>query len=75
MINTKRKDIKMKTLLKGIKKRLEIGHLNGAYFLTHNEAMMIQSEWLKIFGTGGCDCYPYTTEMDMYQDLLEHYNI
>ena len=64
----------MKALLKKVKTRLE-NKTDHRYFLNHHEAIIIQSDWLKIFGTGGCDCYPYTTEMDMYQDLCEHYNI
>ena len=60
----------MKKLLRQILK----DKLNG-YVLSHHQAIMIQGEWLKLFGTGGCDCYPYTTEKDMLDDLLDHYKV
>ena len=47
---------------------------NGLIMSTHQIAM-VQGTWLKLFGTGGCDCYPYISEADMINDLLEHFNI
>lgn len=43
--------------------------------ISHSQAIKVQSDWLRLFGTGGCDCYPYTTENDMFKDLCQHYNI
>ena len=43
--------------------------------LSHHQAMRIQSEWLKLFGTGGCDSYIYISESDMLKDLLKEYNL
>ncbi len=60
----------MRKLLKAIKENRKNG-----YVMTHREAMMVQSDWLRLFGCGGCDCYPYTTEFDMASDLMDHYNI
>jgi hypothetical protein len=33
----------------------------------------VLSKWLKLYGMGGCDCYPYTTFWDMVNDLLFYY--
>jgi len=44
------------------------------YTISHHQAMMIQSQWLKLFGSEYC-YYPYTTETDMLKDLLEHYKL
>ena len=43
--------------------------------MSQHQAMMVQGTWLKLFGTGGCDCYPYVSEIDMLNDLLEYFNI
>lgn len=58
----------MRKLLHKIKNR-KSGHC-----LSVHQSAMVQSQWLKLFGTDGC-YYPYTTELDMLADLLEHYNI
>jgi hypothetical protein len=59
----------MKKLLKQILKDRKKGLV-----LSHHQAMMVQSEWLKLFGTGGC-YYPNRSESNMLKDLLEEYNI
>ncbi len=43
--------------------------------MDHHEAVMVQTDWVKIFGSAGCDCYPYITEDEMLKDLLDHYTI
>ena len=43
--------------------------------MSQHQAMMVQGTWLKLFGTGGCDCYPYVSEIDMLNDLLEYFDI
>jgi len=66
----------MKALLRKINKRIDdVDNVHYNHFLSTHEAAMINSAWLQIFGTGGCDCYPYTSELDMFNDLLEHYNL
>lgn len=59
----------MKKLLKEIIKDRE----NGLVMSNHQSAM-IESEWLKIFGIGGC-YYPDVTLNDMFKDLLDHYKV
>ena len=58
------------TFLKQILKDRQKG-----YVMSHHHAMLVQSQWLKLFGTGGCSHYPYTSEGDMVKDLLKHYNM
>ena len=60
----------MKRILKQILKDRHNGLV-----MSHSQAMHVQSAWLKLYGTGGCDCFPYTTEIDMFNDLLDHHGI
>ena len=60
----------MRKLLKQILKDRKKG-----YIMSHHQAVMVQNHWLKLYGTGGCDCYPYTSKNDMLKDLLEFYKI
>jgi len=43
--------------------------------LDQHQIMMIKSDWLRLYGTGGCDHYPYINEQEMTNDLLGHYKI
>ena len=52
----------------------QIRRSNNSFPLTHRQALKVQAEWLRLFGTGGCS-YPYTSEWDMVKDLWEHYKI
>lgn len=60
----------MKPILRQIIKDRKKG-----YVMSHHHAMMVQSQWLKLYGTGGCDCYPYMSERDIVKDLMEYYKI
>ena len=58
----------MKEILRQILKDRQAGRC-----LNIHQAVIVESEWLRLFGTGGCDCYPYTSDSDMLNDLLKHY--
>ena len=43
--------------------------------LSDKHLIQIQGMWLEMFGTGGCDHYPYLTIYDQLTDLAEHYKL
>jgi hypothetical protein len=39
----------------------------------HNEQIRIPGAWLRLYGTGGCDCYPYMDMWSMLDDIIRYY--
>ncbi len=38
---------------------------------TPTQAAQIQADWIRRFGTGGCDHFPYVTGYSVIRDLLQ----
>ena len=53
-------------------KQLKERHAKGIQ-PTNHEGAEVLATWLKLYGTGGCDCYPYTGFWDMVDDIIAYY--
>jgi hypothetical protein len=53
-------------------KQIKERHKKGIMPTDHEQAI-IPSAWLRLYGTGGCDCYPYIGFWDMLDDIISYY--
>ena len=54
-------------------KQIVIDRHDGKCLSVHQSAIL-ESAWLKVYGTGGC-YYPDVTENDMLQDMIFYHGI
>jgi hypothetical protein len=60
----------MKAQIKKLLAEIETDRSKG-YVISSQQDNAVTAYWIRLFGTGGCDSYPYTSLQDMISDLKE----
>jgi hypothetical protein len=60
----------MKAQIKKLLAEIETDRSKG-YVISSQQHNAVTAYWIRLFGAGGCDSYPYTSLQDMISDLSD----